>query len=223
MPKNNAAMLDAAKLRRLKSSIAMTGETWRRHRSMNTGAMTAATANEAQIQRFPHPQTRPCTTPKLRLVMATTMSTAPPRSGNAASRIGTLAGNDRFPSTYATASTGKPRKNAIRQLVASTASAPSDGPLAAPIDDTPLKKLVAAARWSSGVASSSNAMEEGVMHAAPMPCMARAAISNQIHGAVPARIEPIANTARPVMNTERRPSLSASRPAGTSTAPNTMV
>ena len=50
-------------------------------------------------------------------------------------------------------------------------------------------------------------------------------MSMSIHcdGARRVRCVPVPNAAIPVMNTERRPSLSARRPAGTSTAPNTTV
>ena len=60
----------------------------------------------------------------------------------------------------------------------------------------------------------------GANSAPPSPCSARKAISEPSDQEMPHRSELTENTARPAMNTRRRPKTSARRPPSSSTPPN---
>ena len=82
---------------------------------------------------------------------------------------------------------------------------------------------VADARRSSGNSGSSSPSDVGTSSAAPAACTTRAAIRNSTDGASPHSAEAPTNTPSPQKNIRRRPSRSASRPAGTSNAAKTML
>ncbi len=69
---------------------------------------------------------------------------------------------------------------------------------------------------------SSSASEVGIRKAAPTAWITRAPTSVCADGATPHSSEPSAKTIRPPMNARRRPKRSASAPAGTSSAANTI-
>ena len=102
-------------------------------------------------------------------------------------------------------------------------SEPSDGPIAAASAPTAPQRATALARRAGGKAWSTSASEEGKSSAAPRACSARAAINMPAEGATPQSVEAALKSARPSRKMRLRPTRSAMRPAGTSSAPNTMV
>src|SRR4051794_34728251 len=79
---------------------------------------------------------------------------------------------------------------------------------------------MAAERLSAGVSASTSPSAAGIMAAAAAPCTARAATSAPTLGASALASEATVNSATPPMNTRRRPTRSATRPAGVSSAAN---
>ncbi len=114
-------------------------------------------------------------------------------------------------------------KNTQRHPAASTSAPPSDGPSAAATAPVAPQMPVAVARCASGNSGSSRASEVGTSAAAPAAWTTRAATRTSTVGARPAAAEAARNVSRPAMNIRRRPTRSATRPAGTSSAANTML
>ena len=79
------------------------------------------------------------------------------------------------------------------------------------------------ARPGGGTLASSSESEAGTIRPAPAAWMIRAAISSGTPGDRPHRAEPALKPIRPATKIRRRPTRSAHRPAGTSTAANTIV
>ncbi len=73
------------------------------------------------------------------------------------------------------------------------------------------------------MACSTSDSEAGIIAAAPIACRARAATSASGDGARPPSADAAVNSAIAARNTRRRPMRSASTPAGTRHAANTMV
>ena len=96
---------------------------------------------------------------------------------------------------------------------------PSAAPRAPRADQVPM----AFARACAGTAPSRSDSDAGTIAPAPAAWMTRAAISAPTPGASPHRTDPRVNPASPPTNSLRRPIRSAHRPAGTSTAANTIV
>ena len=82
---------------------------------------------------------------------------------------------------------------------------------------------VADARRSGGNSGSSSPSDVGTSSAAPAAWITRAPISTSAVGASPHKAEAARNSPRPTKKIRRRPSRSASRPAGTSSAAKTML
>ena len=100
---------------------------------------------------------------------------------------------------------------------------PITGPSAAPRAPSADHVPSALARAAGGTAASSSDSDAGTIAPAPAAWMTRAAISAVTPGASPHSTDPSVNTASPATNSRRRPIRSAHRPAGTSTAANTIV
>ena len=100
---------------------------------------------------------------------------------------------------------------------------PITGPSAAPSAPSADQVPSALGRAAGGTAASSRDSDAGTIAPAPTAWMTRAAISAATPGASPHSTEPTLNTASPATNIRRRPIRSAHRPAGTSTAANTIV
>src|ERR1700722_8658697 len=118
--------------------------------------------------------------------------------------------------------TGRLIQNTQRQL-ACTRLPPITGPRAAPSAPSADHVPMARARPAPGTAASSSDSEAGTMSPAPMAWTTRKAISAPTPGTRPHSSDPRLNATSPAVNTRRRPIRSAHRPAGTSTAANTMV
>ncbi len=118
--------------------------------------------------------------------------------------------------------TGRLTRKTSRQL-ALTSRPPSGGPAAAATPPTAAQMPIAVGRrWGSNSGSSS-ASEVGIRNAAPIAWITRAATSVGAEGAAPQRSDPSAKTISPPMKARRRPKRSASAPAGTSSAANTIA
>jgi hypothetical protein len=89
---------------------------------------------------------------------------------------------------------------------------PSDGPSAVPIADIVPSSPMALPVFALGTVSPTNAMVRAIMMAAPRPCSARAAISNQSVGATPHRLDATVNRKIPANSSRLRPVMSPSRP-----------
>ena len=118
--------------------------------------------------------------------------------------------------------TGRLTQNTQRQLI-STRLPPITGPSAAPRAPRADQVPSAFARAGAGTAASRSDSDAGTITPAPTAWMTRAAISAATPGASPHSSDPTLNAASPATSARRRPIRSAHRPAGTSTAANTIV
>ena len=114
-------------------------------------------------------------------------------------------------------------KNTSRQSVACTSTPPSEGPVAAATAPVAPHSAVAVARCSIGNSGSSSPSEVGTSTAAPAACTTRAATRTGTDQASPQSADAARNVSSPMKNMRRRPTMSATRPAGTSSAANTML
>ena len=114
-------------------------------------------------------------------------------------------------------------KNAQRQPPQSTSTPPSDGPSAAATAPVAVQIAVAVARWCAGNSASRRPSEVGTRIAPPTACSMRAATSISTDPATPHRTDAPRNVQIPIMNIRRRPTMSAIRPAGTSSAAKRML
>src|SRR6516165_6816313 len=149
-------------------------------------------------------------------------SRAPTTSGRPRDPGSRLSGTTRTASTAATSPTGTLIQNTQRQLTW-TRLPPITGPSAAPSAPSADQVPRAFARAAAGTAASSKDSDAGTIRPAPTAWTTRAAISAATPGASPHSSEPRVKVTRPASSTRRRPTRSAHRPAGTSTAAKTMV
>ena len=82
---------------------------------------------------------------------------------------------------------------------------------------------VAVARWCAGNSGSSSPSDVGTRIAPPTAWSMRAATRNSTEPATPQSAEAARNTPMPTKNMRRRPTMSATRPAGTSSAAKRML
>src|SRR5690349_12780921 len=113
-------------------------------------------------------------------------------------------------------------QNTQRQLTW-TRLPPITGPSAAPSAPSADQVPIALARPEAGTLASSSESEAGTIRPAPTAWTIRAAISSGTPGDRPHSAEPRLNPISPAPKIRRRPIRSAHRPAGTSTAANTIV
>src|SRR5580658_4165558 len=146
-------------------------------------------------------------------------SSAPTTSGRPREDASRLSGTTRRASTTAATPTGTLIQNTQRQFTW-TRLPPITGPSAAPSAD---QVPSAFGRPDAGTAASSSDSDAGTIAPAPAAWTTRAAISRPTPGASPHSTDPAVNPASPATNNRRRPIRSAHRPAGTSTAANTIV
>src|SRR5690606_38716760 len=96
---------------------------------------------------------------------------------------------------------------------ASTISPPRIGPIAMPDIEIPLQMPIAFPRSAGGNDVEMIESVNGMMNAAPIPCAARAAISQPVEGTNAARADVAVKTARPSMKNRLRPNRSPRPPA----------
>ena len=182
----------------------------------------AAIDQAASTRSLVQPQSGALTTPRASPPTPTTSIAAPRRSGLSAlsglrcSRSSPGAGS--IPIAI-----GRLTKNAQRQLVDWTSTPPREGPVAAATAPAAAQRLVAVARFSAGNASSTSPSDAGIRAAPPTAWITRAAINTAALGAAPEMTDPSRNRAKPTAKTRRRPTRSAIRPAGTSSAAMTTL
>ncbi len=114
-------------------------------------------------------------------------------------------------------------KKAQRQPKFSTTKAPSVGPAAPATAPTAPQMATATGIFERGKVCSTRASDDGTSAAAPTAWRMRAATSSPAVGARPHSIEATVNSTAAARNVRRLPIRSASRPAGMSSAANTMV
>jgi hypothetical protein len=107
--------------------------------------------------------------------------------------------------------------------LASTRAPPTTGPSAAAAPPTEVQALIVPVRFSGRAAASSRPSEAGISSAPPAAWTTRAITSTQTFGAAAQAAEATPKTIIPVRNAARRPIRSAARPAGTSSAANTIA
>ncbi len=131
-------------------------------------------------------------------------------------------GSTRTLASSATAAIGTFTRKTQRQFAA-TSAPPRTGPSAAAAPPTEVQPRIAPVRLSGGAAASSRPREAGMSSAPPAAWTIRATTSSQTSGATAHAAEAIAKTMTPARNAVRRPIRSAARPAGTSSAANTIA
>ncbi len=132
------------------------------------------------------------------------------------------AGRTPRPASTATTTMGTLTRNTQCQLAA-TSAPPSTGPSAAAAPPTEVQALMVPVRFSGRAAASSRPREAGMSSAPPAAWTTRAATSTHTSGAAAQAAEARPKTIIPVRNAARRPIRSAARPAGTSSAANTIA
>jgi hypothetical protein len=120
------------------------------------------------------------------------------------------------------ATIGTLTRNTQCQLAA-TSAPPITGPSAAAAPPTEVQALIVPARLSGRAAASSRPSDAGISSAPPAAWTTRATTSTQTSGAAAHAADASPKTIIPVMNAARRPIKSAARPAGTSSAANTIA
>jgi hypothetical protein len=113
----------------------------------------------------------------------------------------------------ATAATGMLIKKIGRQLPACSSHPPANGAIAAETPLNPAHVPIAWVRSAGAKLASMMARLAGVISAPPMPCTARAAISQPMPGAAAHSTDAKVNQPSPARNTRRRPQRSPSEPA----------
>ena len=120
--------------------------------------------------------------------------------------------------TIAAIPIGTLTKNTHSQPNPSVSAPPISGPTATAAPIVPPKMPNAVPRSWGGKAPAMSASEQANMHAAPVPCTARARLSMSGVVESPQASDAAMNRARPIVNTSRRPKRSASEPAVSSSA-----
>jgi hypothetical protein len=149
-------------------------------------------------------------------------SRAPTASGKA-DRESRLSSKIRFAGTRAGIPIRRLTKKTHRQLCQSTSRPPSDGPAAAATAPVAPQSAVAVARCSSGNSGRTSASDAGTSSAAPSAWTTRAPIRSSTEFDAPQTTDAARKRNTPRKKKRRRPYRSASRPAGTRAAANTIV
>ena len=218
--------MEAAKaplnVRERSSPSSITGEWCRRDRATIAAAQATAASSSPRKLAEPQPQPGTLTRASATSPTAAASSAAPARSGRPWTCSSLLSGTTRAASSTAASPTGRLIQNTHRQL-SCTRLPPITGPRAAPSAPSADQVPIACERAAGGTEASSSDSDAGTIRPAPVACTTRAAISTVTPGASPQHSDPAEKTTSPATNSRRRPTRSAHRPAGTSTAAKTMV
>ncbi len=114
-------------------------------------------------------------------------------------------------------------KNTAGQPSQLVRNPPRDGPVAAATAPVAVHNDVAVARCVTGNSGNARLSDVGSSTAPAIACTTRAATSTPKLPASPHTTDAVTNSTTPTRNRRLRPSRSASRPAGTSAAANTML
>jgi hypothetical protein len=217
VPNTTFAAVAAANVGRRSRCSSITGAGCLADLRMNRAMSITAAAIRPRVAGEAQPQPSDLTRARASAPIATVKTTAPSVSGSASARSAASparaaaagAGRSaRRPAATAMATMGTLTRNTQCQLTA-TSAPPITGPSAAAAPPTDVQALIVPVRFSGGAAASRRPSEAGISSAPPAACTTRA-------DATP-------NTIIPVRNAARRPIRSAARPAGTSSAANTIA
>jgi hypothetical protein len=147
---------------------------------------------------------------------------ADPSASGFAAPVSRISPSTRAPATIANRPTGKFTRNTQRHD-SSTSSPPITGPAAAAVPPTAAQSPSAIPRFSAGNSGSSRPSEAGINSAAPAAWTTRAPTRNSTEGDAAQAAEARVKTVSPPRNARLRPTRSAQRPAGTSSAAKTMA
>jgi hypothetical protein len=142
-----------------------------------------------------------------------TLASAPGQSALPDEEVSRDSGTWRRVVHAVTAATGMLIRKIHRQLPACSSHPPTKGAITA---DTPLNPAhvpIACVRSAGWMVASMMARLAGVISAPPIPCRARAAMSQPMPGAAAHSTDATVNQASPARNTRRRPQRSLSEPA----------
>ena len=114
-------------------------------------------------------------------------------------------------------------RNTSLQFEACTSRPPSDGPTAAATAAEAPSIATPPIRLSAGSSPRSSPSDVGTSSAAPAACTMRIPTRVPADGAIAHSSDAAVKVKSPAMNTRRRPTRSASCPAGISSAANTML
>src|SRR3984885_15178884 len=230
-PNTTFAAVAVAKVGRRSRCSSMTGDGCLADLRTNSATRAAAATISPMVAGDAQPQLSDLTRARASAPMATVKTTAPSVSGSASVRSAasparaTDAGSGRStrrPATTAIATIGTLTRNTQCQLAA-TSAPPTTGPSAAAAPPTEVQALIVPVRFSGRAAASSRPSEAGISSAPPAAWTTRAATSTQTSGATAQAADARPKTTIPVRNAARRPIRSAARPAGTSSAANTIA
>ena len=209
-------------MRERSSSSSMTGEWCRRDRYTMAAPHITEAASRPRNDAEPQPHSGALTSASATSPTAAARSPAPRMSGRPETFGSLLSGTTRAARNTAATPTGTLIQNTQRQSTC-TRAPPITGPSAAPRAPSADQVPRALGRTGGGTAASSSDSDAGTIAPAPAAWMTRAAISAATPGASPHSTEPKLNRISPPEKSRRRPIRSAHRPAGTSTAANTIV
>jgi hypothetical protein len=210
------------KLRERSRPSSMTGAWCRRDRTTMPAPHTSEAASRPMKPAEPQPQPGALTRASATSPTDAASRSAPITSGRPCAVSSLLSGTTRTARTTAASPTGTLIQNTQRQL-SCTRLPPITGPRAAPRAPRADQVPRALVRTDGGTAASRSESDAGTIAPAPAAWMTRATISAATPGASPHSTDPAVNPASPATKSRRRPIRSAHRPAGTSTAANTIV
>ena len=189
----------------------------------NTAKAAAATAAMAMTRALVHPSTGPSIRAKTTPNRKSTARPCP--TGSMLRMVADLdSGTNSAVSRIAAAQMGRLIQKTERQPIVSISSPPTIGPSDIEIPTTAPQAPSARARSTRPV-KICEMMDSatGLSIDPPIPCRNRAPMSASMDGARLHASEPIANSARPVWNTRRRPRRSPAAPASISSDASTSV
>src|SRR3954470_2831431 len=173
---------------------------------------TTAVASSATISVDPQPQLLPSTRASTSAERPTDSAPIPAKSTCRPTVLSNDSRTAKSVTTTAPIATGRLRKKIARHDTYSVSAPPTAGPIASAKADTPAHVPIARPRSCGGKVFEMIERVPGIMNAAPMPWIARAATSRVWLGARPISALDAANTITPPTNMRRRPKMSPSRP-----------
>ena len=198
------------------SDRSSTGDGWRRDRHTRTGSSTSPTHASVSVRALVKPQCSACTTASSTSATPSTLTGTPMKSSRPASVSTRDSARKRRPSTTTATPKGTAAQKIPRQPNSSISRAPVDGPTAPPNPATADQIPTAMERRSTGNSSSTSAREDGNIAEPPAACTTRKAMRVPALGARLHSSDPTVKIATDTRKTRLRPSLSAVRPASSS-------
>jgi hypothetical protein len=187
----------AARDQRVRSSAgSKIGAATRRARRASIQPPAPATAKDPSVAADAQPHVCPCTSARAIAPVAPASSAAPGTSGRAVSAARDSR-STRSPTTTVAIPAGMLITKIQRQVAPSLSRPPIGGPSAAATDPTAPQPAITAAQRCGGNAASRRPSAAGIIAAAAMPWIARAATSTPTEGARAHTAEAAANSETP--------------------------